>query len=249
MSRQDELDLFLLRCDELIESKYILADIKIVGLLKAIAGSTTIMAIFETCLKDFDYEKEFNKCFISSEFLGKDKGEYKAPENSKILLALVFRLLMDIDAKNLPMTEFLSRYFYEGGSFYQGYTAFIEGMVVPFKFTVKKLMTGIINGSVGDPVAELNSNDADKKEDKNKPVIDDVKEYLKKDREKVDAVKNEEKKEDGLFIIDTLVGALDSGDKDAIRYAFLAYKYSASIIIPFGNKIKYVNDLIKKLDF
>ena len=122
-------------------------------------------------------------------------------------------------------------------------------MIVPFKFAVKKLMTGIINGSVGDPVAELNSTDQDKKEDKNKPVIDDLKEYLKKDREKVEGVKNEEKKSDGLFIIDTLVGALDSGDKDAIRYAFLAYKYSASAIIPFGNKIKYVNDLIKKLDF
>lgn len=39
MTKREELDVFVERAEELIRSKYILADIKIVGILKAIAAS------------------------------------------------------------------------------------------------------------------------------------------------------------------------------------------------------------------
>ena len=50
MRRSEELELFLSRADEFIESQYILADVKIAGLLKAIAGSETLLALFKNCL-------------------------------------------------------------------------------------------------------------------------------------------------------------------------------------------------------
>ena len=56
MGKREELNLFLERADELISSKYILADIKIVNILKAIAGSETLIALFKSCLANFDYE-------------------------------------------------------------------------------------------------------------------------------------------------------------------------------------------------
>ena len=56
MNKREELDLFLLRADEFIDSKYILADVKIVALLKSIAVSDSMVAILKSCLKDFDYQ-------------------------------------------------------------------------------------------------------------------------------------------------------------------------------------------------
>ena len=41
LTKREELDLFLERAQEFIDSKYILADIKIVNLLKSIANSKT----------------------------------------------------------------------------------------------------------------------------------------------------------------------------------------------------------------
>ena len=247
MTKQEELDLFLLRCDELIESKYILADVKIVNLLKSIANSKTLLAIFQTCLKDFNYEKEATKCFITSTYLGGDKGEFKQPDNSKTLLALVFSILMDIDAKNIDFAQFLNKYFYENGSFYQSYNAFVKAMISPFKFTVKTLMAGIIKGSVGDPVKEL-SDEESSDENSLKKIAESIKEILSKDKEKLNALKDEEKKEEGLFIVNTFEQALDSEDKESIRYAFIAYKYTIGSIFKFINKVKVVQSFINKIE-
>ena len=64
MTKKEQLDLFLEKANELIESKYILADIKIVGLLKAIASSDTLMAIFKNCLTDFDRDVAERKYLV-----------------------------------------------------------------------------------------------------------------------------------------------------------------------------------------
>ena len=57
MEKRDELNEFLAKADELINSKYILADVKIIGLLKTVASSETLIALFKTCLTDYDYEE------------------------------------------------------------------------------------------------------------------------------------------------------------------------------------------------
>ena len=57
MTRREELDAFLERVDEFINSKYILADIKLANVLKIIASSDTLIAIFKNCLTDFDYQE------------------------------------------------------------------------------------------------------------------------------------------------------------------------------------------------
>ena len=47
MNKEKELNLFLERADELIDSKYILADVKLASFLKAIASSDTLLALFK----------------------------------------------------------------------------------------------------------------------------------------------------------------------------------------------------------
>ena len=82
---KEQLDLFLEKAQELIDSKYILADIKIVGLLKSIANSDTLMAIFKNCLTNFDREGAERKYLVKSQYLSADKGEFVLPSSSKEL--------------------------------------------------------------------------------------------------------------------------------------------------------------------
>lgn len=52
---REQIDLFLRRCDELMQSKFIIADTKIGELLQAIAASDLLYAFFRDITKDFDY--------------------------------------------------------------------------------------------------------------------------------------------------------------------------------------------------
>ena len=110
MDKRNELGLFLERADELINSKYILADIKIVNLLKAIAASSTLLALFKNCLTDFDYQEAQKKYLVKNQFLGGDKGEFVLPPNSRDLLAFIFNVLMDIDSKRIDLNSFINKY-------------------------------------------------------------------------------------------------------------------------------------------
>ena len=49
------VELFLQKCDEVMQSKFIIADTKIGELLKAIATSDLLYALFRDITKDFDY--------------------------------------------------------------------------------------------------------------------------------------------------------------------------------------------------
>ena len=155
MTKREELDLFLERAQEFIDSKYILADIKIVNLLKAIANSETLIAIFKNCLADFDRESAEKKYLVKSPYLSTDKGEFVLPQSSKELLAFTFSILVDIDAKRIEMSGFLNKYFYVDGSFASGYDAFINAMIRPFVKAVKVLMDSVIEGKLQDPVEAI----------------------------------------------------------------------------------------------
>ena len=155
MTRREELSLFIERADELIDSKYILADIKLAAMLKAIASSDTLIAIFKNCLTDFDYNEAQKKYLVKSPYLSTEKGEFILPSTSRELLAFIFNVLVDIDAKRIDLNAFIGKYFYVDGSFSSGYDAFITAMIKPFKNSVKMLMESVIDGKLQDPVEAL----------------------------------------------------------------------------------------------
>ena len=264
LTKEEQLNLFLERAQELIDSKYILADIKIVGLLKAIASSDTLMAIFKNCLTDFDRESAEKRCLVKSPYLSSDKGEFILPSSSKELLAFTFTLLVDFDAKRIEMSSFLNKYFYVDGSFASGYDAFINAMIRPFVKAVKTLMDSIIDGKLQDPVealCQLENEKAkqqaleeerlEKDRELSKKVYGEnvklIKQILLSDKQKIKAKKmGEEKSEEMLLVIDMFANALTSTDRDAIIYAFVAYKFltKAHKILFFG-RVKKVFKLLK----
>ena len=270
MTKREELNAFIVRADEFIDSKYILANVKIVNLLKSIASSETLMAIFKGCLTDFDYTKAKNEYFIKN-VLNDGKGEFIMPQSSRELLALTFSLLMDFDGGKLDVGDFISKYFYENGSIYEGYSAFLRLVIKPFKATVVNLMENVIEGKIQDPIEAVMEEEKARSEKQKQDEIRQMKEKelakkslgnaIKTVRERLTADKKkirESKLSDTAktelnLIIDMLANVIDSEDREAINYAFVAYKLArkAHPILFFGGNgafdgaIKQVIDAIK----
>ncbi len=264
MTVREELDLFVAKADEFIESKYILADIKIVGVLKAIAGSDTLLALFKNCLSDFDYFEAKKTYLIKNRLMGGDKGEFVLPPNSRELLAFIFNILMDIDAKNIELGEFINKYFFVDGSFSSGYDAFVNAMIKPFRNSVKILMEKVIEGSLQDPLEALVEEETRRKRQQEQEEeqakkdrellqktygasVKAIKEILLQDKQSAKASKlSEEEKSEVLLVIDMLGSVIDSEDKDAVVYAFVAYKYVAKAFKRiFKGRTKKMDKLIK----
>jgi len=264
LTKREELSLFLERCDELIDSKYIIADIKLANMLKAVASSETLLALFKNCLVDFDYEQAQKKYLVKSPYLSADKGEFVLPPNSREILAFIFSLLVEIDAKNIDLSTFINKYFYAHGSFSSGYDAFITGMIKPFKNTVKMIVESVLDGKIQDPIEALieqekrlerESQEKEEQARKEKEFlkktyglsIKQIKELLLSDKQKIKSKKFEEDKKEEIFlIIDMLASVIESEDKDAIIYAFVAYKYLAkSHKLLFFGRVKKISQLIK----
>ena len=55
-----QIDAFLQKCDEVMQSKFIIADTKISDLLKSIASSDLLYAFFREATKNFDYPRRKN---------------------------------------------------------------------------------------------------------------------------------------------------------------------------------------------
>ena len=264
MTKREELDLFLASAQDFIDSKYILADIKIVNLLKSIAGSDTLIALFKNCLTDFNYEDAQKKYLVKSPYLSSDKGEFVLPPNTKDLLALTINLLADFDSKRVNMGAFLNKYFYVDGSCASGYDAFINAIIIPFVSAVKSLMESVIDGKLQDPVEALTEQENKRqKELEEQKILQEkeaeiakksygeavkkIKEILLKDKQKVkDKNFTEDKKEEMLLVIDMLANAITSEDRDAIIYAFVAYKFMAKAhSVLFFKRAKKVFKLLK----
>lgn len=266
MTKREELELFLERCDEFIDSKYILADVKLASLLRSIASSNTLLALFQNCLNGFDYYGAQKRYLVKNPHVTTDKGEFVLPPNSRELLAFIFTTLVEIDGKRIDFAEFLSKYFYVDGSFSASYDAFITAMIKPFKNSVKMLMESVIDGKLQDPIEALTEEEERReKEQKEKELLEKkekellkktygtsvkaIKELLLADKQKIKTSKLKDvAKEEIILVIDMLANVIESEDKDAIEYAFIAYKYVAKAHpFAFFMRVKNVEKLLKDI--
>ncbi len=264
LTKQEELALFTEKADDFIASSYILADIKIMGLLKAIAQSETLLAVFKNCLTDFDYAAAQRKYLVKSKYLSEDKGEFVLPPTQRELLAFVFNILVDTDAKRIDLAAFINKYFYEDGSFSAGYAAFIGEMIKPFCNAVKSIMESVIDGSLQDPADALREEEerkvkekelAEKEKEREKNMLEksygkslkEIKRLLLLDKMNIKKTRmSEEEKREALLLTDMFGSVLDGADKDAIDYAFTAYKYlTKAHTMLFYGRVKKITALLK----
>jgi len=233
MEKVEELDLFLEKADELIETKYIFADVKIAGLLKAVACSDVIVCMMENCLKNFDYDAVFATSFIKSD--DDAHGEYRRPDGTQELLALVFSVLVKIDNKTLELSALMKEYFYADGSLFNSFTLFTGEFVKPYKSAVKLLFENIMGGKLKSTSRGVKrTGEVKARRLPDELAVDNAaaraaETLAEEDRAKfLSSGLPDETVADALTLLGGLESALEAGDKAAVKVAFTGYYYFAA---------------------
>ena len=92
---QKNLKNFFLACNEMINGRFILSDIKIAKILNSIANSGVLYDLFAKCMVDFNYRTEFRNAKVTNKTNG---GYFVLPNDEEKIIALVFCFLIDVDS-------------------------------------------------------------------------------------------------------------------------------------------------------
>lgn len=124
-------------CNEMIQGRFILSDIKISKILKAIANSEVLYNLFADVLSDFKFKEEFEKAKTSNKING---GYFSVPENDEKAIALVFCILLEVDNQKMNLQTFVNDYFYSPEGYNISYSNFSLSVLVPFKNAVLNIL-------------------------------------------------------------------------------------------------------------
>ena len=115
-------------CNDFIEGKFILADIKISKILKAISNSKDLYDLIAECMINYDFERAFEGAKI-----GGRNVVFTMPKENHKIIPFAFCLLVEIDSKRLNFNEFLSTQFPTANNQNEEYFAFGKSVIIPFR--------------------------------------------------------------------------------------------------------------------
>ena len=118
----------LASCDELIHGRFIFAENIISRILQDISESREIYELIAECMKNFNFDKEFNRARVK---LPTKDGYFIMPESRAIVLPLVFCILVDIRDRKINFQDFLKNYFMSEQI--DEFENFAQTLIVPFK--------------------------------------------------------------------------------------------------------------------
>ena len=124
---------FIGACNELINGKFILADIKISKILRAISESNEIYNLIAEGMINYDFDKEFAKAVVKDS-AGVEK--FVLPEEAEKIIPLVFCLLVEIDSKRINFNDFVKAQFPLASNQNEEYAAFAQTIIIPFRNAV-----------------------------------------------------------------------------------------------------------------
>lgn len=209
---------FINSIDGLINGKFILADIKISNLLKMIASNNSLYSYIKSCLIDFSFDKELSRAEVKNRF---NNGEFRLPQEKNKIVAFVFCLLVECDAKRMDFYGFINENFTENKNGSE-YANFANTILIPFKEII---------------VNEFYSEEEDEKEIEKKEIENTV-------EEKEDDIFNELK-----LILDemkenvSIDRKIKSQDKENINYIISSIIYSMKY-----KDLNIVNGFVTVLD-
>lgn len=229
LTRESSIENFDSAMDELINSKYILADGKIGAVLKIVAQSRLLYELFEYVTADFDYQAAKSVCFVAGE--GKDK--FKLPQKDEDLLALCFLLLMEIDSGKEDVIAFCEKYFSSDEGMQKSYMEFADSLLRPFKtiteITAERIISADEKREEEDGSEAAQPKAVDEKENDDREAFPAVRASL------AAATAEQERRggddaEELVFILDQLCLAMKESDYPRITLAYTALKYAVKFI-------------------
>ena len=120
---------FVAGCNDIINGKFILADVKITKVLKMISESDELYRFITECMNGFDFLREFHRAEMKNSLNG---GSFSAPQQPEKLVAFVFCLLVECDAKRIDFYNFINENFISKDRS-DVYTKFANTLLVPFR--------------------------------------------------------------------------------------------------------------------
>lgn len=120
---------FIASCDDMINGKFILADVKITKVLNMIASSEELYRYISECMTNFDFSREYHRAEVKNSLNG---GNFAAPTEQEKLVAFVFCILVECDAKRLDFYNFINENFGRESKS-NAYNNFASMLLVPFK--------------------------------------------------------------------------------------------------------------------
>lgn len=134
---------FFIACNEMINGRFILSDVKISKILNSIANSNVLYDLFAKCMVDFNYKSEFRNAKVSNKVNG---GYFILPSEEKRIVALVFCFLIDVDNNRINLQNFINENFFSPDGYNISYSNFALNVLVPFKNSVSNLLNVNENG-------------------------------------------------------------------------------------------------------
>lgn len=128
----DNLDLkkFNDACEDFLQGKYILANLKIKGLLNTINNSNQLSDILDVALDEIDFNITFSQSVTSEGLV--------LPTEDKQVIGYCYHILYNINAGTISFLDFLNKYFSYNHDFDQ-FKLFADTIIKPFKEAVNRM--------------------------------------------------------------------------------------------------------------
>lgn len=133
-NKDNEIIEFINACNDFIDGKFILADIKISKLLKIISNSTSLYDLIAECMINYDFQKEYDVAKISE-----GNSCFMLPKEAHKIIPFVFCLLVEIDSKRINFNEFLKTQFPYANNQNEEYAAFSKNVIIPFRNAIANI--------------------------------------------------------------------------------------------------------------
>ncbi len=131
-TQENELNLFTEKINDLIECKFILSEIRLSALLKALVTMPVVVHTVQSVGETFDYAAEYKRAVVGVLTEDGKKIKFQLPKDRTKLFVFVFCLLTEFDSGKRSFNKFLSEYFYDA-DINESYAAFAEEVLKPFK--------------------------------------------------------------------------------------------------------------------
>lgn len=239
---KQSIENFKARMDELVNSKYILADNKVSEVLKTISDSTLLYEIFEHVTENFDYDTFKNVCFSFDE---NGKGSFTLPKKDEDVLAFCFLLLMELDSKRIDLLELCSFCFSSTEGKQASFNLFATKLLIPFQLITEKVAYKLINYDVSEDVVDDSILKSEEKPEEKESEVSleptiTVKAQIvvMKMRDEINGLKATDKKpgeeyEEAVFVLDELEEFIKAKNPEGITLAFTALKYLCKAVKKF----------------
>lgn len=141
-SIMESLKTFNDACDDMRQSKYIIAGGKISRLLISIAGSLPLYKTFESLVSGYNFIAALEKAKVRDQ---NGTPYLKLPSAPKDQICFVFCLLYALDTSKIELKSLLSSFFKHNDSPNIEFSRFCDELIIPFQKNVNGLLTGKIS--------------------------------------------------------------------------------------------------------